>query len=563
MIKITVRTKTIKELIDQEIPSGQYWLPSFQRQYVWDEDNIKELLDSIIQNYPIGATILWKPSLQIASSIDPTSVPIMDISVNNQQDRYFVIDGQQRMTSVLLLFNGWKLMRDGETITCARIAYNPNENKFIKHPNRGIDCSKIVKAFCQHDVDALTELKNSTTGEHFQRMSLIAQAILGYPIPQYLMETIGEGEEIFPKMAETFIRINKEGMRIGNVELMLSFLAGTLSGDLKARVESLYRTFKDKDVAMQPIMRSVFSNFGLSQTQLAKPKQFKANIAKIREIPSADIEAHLEKSERALRLTFEFLEAEFGIKSVRILPSQTSLIPMATYFGKQGFETIAQMPESERRSMAAWFLLANLNSTYGRSVDSQLNKDIKIILESDGFPFKKLQEAMKARRYIDLEYIQDGLRRNVLREANKAFTFLLYVLLVKNQAEDWDAHLIASCDLRDLEKHHIFPQEYLRRELELDDVEDPADVESTVSNLANITFIHKPVNAEINDSAPASYLRQYIDQAKLHFIPNKPTLWTGQAYKDGAFQNERMELIFEAAQKYFPEVFFRLPPTTS
>ena len=36
--------KTVQELINEEIPSGKYWLPSFQRQYVWDADNIKELL---------------------------------------------------------------------------------------------------------------------------------------------------------------------------------------------------------------------------------------------------------------------------------------------------------------------------------------------------------------------------------------------------------------------------------------------------------------------------------------------------------------------------------------
>jgi len=50
-ISIDVRKKTIQELINEEIPSGKYWLPSFQRHYVWDSDNIKELLDSIVQNW--------------------------------------------------------------------------------------------------------------------------------------------------------------------------------------------------------------------------------------------------------------------------------------------------------------------------------------------------------------------------------------------------------------------------------------------------------------------------------------------------------------------------------
>ena len=126
---------------------------------------------------------------------------------------------------------------------------------------------------------------------------------------------------------------------------------------------------------------------------------------------------------------------------------------------------------------------------------------------------------------------------------------------MKNGAEDWDARLIASRDLKELEKHHIFPQEYLKRELELDDVEDPSEVEIVVSNLANITFVHKPVNISIGDDAPVNYLSRYIERAKLHFIPAERELWTKEAYDNGSFQNTRLKLIFEAAQKYSPDVF--------
>ncbi|MBT9169337.1 MAG: hypothetical protein DDT19_02696 [Syntrophomonadaceae bacterium] len=559
-ISIDVRKKTIQELIDEEIPSGKYWLPSFQRQYVWDADNIKELLDSIRQNYPIGATILWKPSPEVASDIDPTSAPILDGTPSNRIDRYFVIDGQQRITSLLLLFNDWTLMRGGEMITCDPIAYDPASKKFIKHRNRGIDCSKIVKAFCRHDVDTLTELKNNTTENDFKEIRSIAQKILEYPIPQYIMETTSEREaadedSIFSRMAEAFIRINKEGIKIGNVELMLSFMAGTLSGELKTRVLNLYREFENRDVTMQPIMRSVFSNLGLSQTQLAKPKQFKANIEKIRGTPAEDINQRLKTSERALRLTFEFLDKELGIRNMRLIPSQTTLIPLSTYFGKNNLENIDQMSNVDRKNLTAWFLLANLNGHYSSSVDTRLSRDIKMIQDSDVFPFFPMQAAMKVRKHIDFEYIQDGLERNVLREASKAFTFLLYILLAKNGAEDWDARLITSRDLKELEKHHIFPQEYLKQQLELDDVEGPSEVETIVSNLANVTFIHKPVNASIGDNAPSNYLPQYIERAKLHFIPEDKKLWTKEAYDSDAFQNARLKLLFEAALKHFPNVF--------
>lgn len=557
-ISIDVRKKTIQELIDDEIPSGKYWLPSFQRQYVWDSDNIKELLDSIVHNYPIGATILWKPSPEVATGIDPTSAPILDSVPSNTQDRYFVIDGQQRITSVLLLFNDWKIMRGNEVVTCDPIAYDPASDKFIKHRNRGIDCSKIVKAFCRHDVDTLAELKNNYNSNDFNKLKTMAQEILKYPIPQYVMETSGEENEkenIFSRMAEAFIRINKEGMRIGNVELMLSFMAGTLSGELKDRVLKLYKGFEKRDAFIQPIIRSVFSNFDLSQTKLAKPKQFKANIESIRQIPVTELDHRLSTSERALRLTFDFIEKEFGMRSLRLLPSQMTLIPLATYFSKNNINSIDEMSDQDRDAMKSWFLLVNLNGHYSKSPDSRLNRDIKMIQERDGFPFQDMRDDLKVQKFINFEYVEDGLELSALREANKTLVFLLYVLLFRNSADDWGGKLIAARDLKELERHHIFPREYLQVELELDDLEDPDKMEVEISNLANITFVLKEINAAINDTPPISYMPQYIERAKLHFIPEDRGFWTKEAYDSGEFQAARLKLIFESAQKYFPNVF--------
>jgi len=56
-VSISVDKQTIETLLS-ELQSGKFFLPSFQRQYVWDEDDIKDLLDSIVLNYPIGTVIL-------------------------------------------------------------------------------------------------------------------------------------------------------------------------------------------------------------------------------------------------------------------------------------------------------------------------------------------------------------------------------------------------------------------------------------------------------------------------------------------------------------------------
>lgn len=40
--------------------AGQYVLPVFQRPFVWDEDDIIALLDSMWRGYPIGTILLWE-----------------------------------------------------------------------------------------------------------------------------------------------------------------------------------------------------------------------------------------------------------------------------------------------------------------------------------------------------------------------------------------------------------------------------------------------------------------------------------------------------------------------
>ncbi|MBI2849864.1 MAG: DUF262 domain-containing protein [Chloroflexi bacterium] len=45
-VSIDVHKETTQTLID-DLKSGKYFLPSFQRQYVWDEDDIKSFIDSL------------------------------------------------------------------------------------------------------------------------------------------------------------------------------------------------------------------------------------------------------------------------------------------------------------------------------------------------------------------------------------------------------------------------------------------------------------------------------------------------------------------------------------
>ena len=553
-VTIDVDKKSIQELIT-EVNSGKFLLPSFQRQYVWDENDIRDLIDSIINNYPIGTIILWKPSTISIAEIDPFSKPLIDINTKKPNEVLYVIDGQQRLTSLLLLFNNWMIKRDGEEIKCEiPISYNPTNKKFYKSKTRGIDLSKLVKAFCLDDIEILTELKNNISQEAFEEMKNRIRRILYYRVPIYIMKTSDENEETFKSMAEAFIRVNKYGVRIGNLELMLSFLAGAISGDLKKRIRDLYENLYEKfEIDLQPVIRFAFSNFGLKQTQISKVEQFKRNITKISGYALEESKQIFDRCDKSMRLTLSLLEKELGITNSRLLPSQTPLIPIATYFYMRNIDSLDDLESSDIRNIINWFILVSFTGYYSSQTDTKLDRDIEAIKRKNVFPINELIENIKTRKSkIKITYndVKRGLNLNVLRLQGRSHLFLLYIILTKKEADDWNGMLISKRKFSELAKHHIFPKEFLEQNLNSEDSELK---EILINNLGNITFIHKDINSEIEDKSPSEYLPDFIESAKKHFIPTDQNLWKIEQYT--TFLEYRINEIYSKGKKLFSEIF--------
>jgi hypothetical protein len=554
-LTIEVKNKPIQSLILTEVKSGKYLLPSFQRQWQWDEDDIKKFIDSIINNYPIGAIILWKPSNVSASEIDPFSKPLIDVKDKKHTEVFYVIDGQQRLTSLLLLFNDWTIKRDGEDIVCETpISYNPANKKFYKSKTRGINLSKLVRAFCLQDLTALTDLANNVPREHFDEMKEKTRKILDYVVPFYIMQTYDENEQTFKRMAEAFIRVNKFGVRIGNLELMLSFLAGSISGELKQQIRDLYEDlFRKFEIDLQPIIRFTFSNFGLKQTQISKVEQFKRNITTISTFDPNEMKQIFDRCSTALKLTVNFLKKELGIGNSILLPSQTPIIPLAAYFFAMNLTALDELNYEESKRIVDWFVLASFTGYYSSQTDTKLDRDLEVINQASSFPWDSLlanMQAKKAKTKISFNDIKRGLNYNVLRVQGRAHLFLLYVLLSRRNADDWNGVVINRRSQKDLARHHIFPYEFLEQNLNLDE---PETKEFLINTIANITFIHKDINSEIEDTPPDKYLSDYINSAKNHFISTDKELWKLEQYQ--TFLDYRIKQIYLAAKGLFGALF--------
>ena len=91
-----------------ELISKNYQIPTFQRDVVWEGDNVKKLWDSIYKFYPLGSILIWKTDLKLQNHREIGGHKITDPSFNKTEYQY-ILDGQQRTTSLLTSLYGGKL----------------------------------------------------------------------------------------------------------------------------------------------------------------------------------------------------------------------------------------------------------------------------------------------------------------------------------------------------------------------------------------------------------------------------------------------------------------------
>ena len=94
---ITVKPDKIRLVnLLEEVERGIIKVPEFQRDFVWNEQQMKELFDSILRGYPIGSLLLWKPvdKFKCENEIGPYEIE------DESGEIKYVLDGFQRITTL-------------------------------------------------------------------------------------------------------------------------------------------------------------------------------------------------------------------------------------------------------------------------------------------------------------------------------------------------------------------------------------------------------------------------------------------------------------------------------
>jgi hypothetical protein len=103
--KISIQNQTLMQFIRQ-LAAGEFLIPTFQRLFVWSAENIIDLWDSIYHCYPIGSIMCWrtKTKLHVHRKIGGFFIPENSEFCNCLQS--YILDGQQRATSLVASFYG-------------------------------------------------------------------------------------------------------------------------------------------------------------------------------------------------------------------------------------------------------------------------------------------------------------------------------------------------------------------------------------------------------------------------------------------------------------------------
>src|ERR1700693_3858916 len=242
---------TIKKIVgflNNSDEEGGFWLPNIQRPFVWSEDQICRLFDSIMREYPISTLLLWKTTSTIRRRkfIDnwKDSLRLSDFYVpEDSKKKGLVLDGQQRLQSLYIglcgSFDGRELCMDmlsGELAAPDDIKFkfkflDPASIAFpwVKFKDLIFTTKKKREILDELKSDAggdLTDAKLNKLDDHLDlidRTFKMDEAVTYQELDSIDNPTLYTDDEV----VEVFIRANSGGTKLGKSDLLFSLLSAS------------------------------------------------------------------------------------------------------------------------------------------------------------------------------------------------------------------------------------------------------------------------------------------------------------------------------------------------
>lgn len=210
----------------RKLAAGDLLIPTFQRLFVWDPDHVINLWDSIYRRYPIGSILCWKTHVLLHVHRQIGGFVVQDRKDAGNELRTYILDGQQRATSLLSSFYGGT-GRVREQYSFDYTLYFDSiraefffEKDYYRH-RRDVDAAFLIRLKDVLDLPAdYCESLSAVQGfsESADRnLEQLQGSISGYGIPV----TSLEGYDI-SDVCGIYERINQTGMRLTNMDILIA-----------------------------------------------------------------------------------------------------------------------------------------------------------------------------------------------------------------------------------------------------------------------------------------------------------------------------------------------------
>ena len=526
-----MKIRTILEKIDE----NQLFIPAFQREYVWKRDDAKQLIDSLIKEYPTGTMLTWETA-------SPPELKGPHKYNEKQGAVRLLLDGQQRITSLYMLIKGEipcyytlsEIMNDTrglyvnlETLELSyymktRMENNPlwqNITDVFQKKVGAFDLqTKFAESGKQIDMEELKRLN-----DNINRIT----GILERDFPEQIIPvkaTIREAIDIFYK-------VNASGVALTEAELALAQISGywPQARDLfKAKLAKLENEgfiFKLDFIVF--VLLGCLYHLGSDMRKL-----------------------HGEDNNDKLRAAWERLDKQVLDYVVNLLRSNAyidhtdeinsiyALVPIIIYcFDKDG----QHLGENEIRKMLKWFYYSQIRARYVSQLPQKLDRDLRTVAES-AKPFDDLLQVIEEENRLEImpfEFEGRGIAHPLFslmrwyHKSRSAVCFTTGIELRRNMGAKYQ-----------LEKDHIFPFSLLKKAGYGKENRVKYALAQELTNRAILTQI-------ANRTKSATTAEEYLTTVKSSFpkaldlqsVPEGVELWKIENYE--LFLAERRKLLAE------------------
>ena len=229
MEKYSINNEKVNILLGW-VQSGVVAIPEIQRPFVWKKSQVRDLIDSLYNGYPVGYIITWQnPSVRLK---DGTS----------SHGKQILIDGQQRITALRAAIKGLSVINNKYKEEKIAISFNPYTEEFKVQDGstrRGTEWIADISEVMDEDFSSrrfITEYDQKNVveidGEKKSRFSddeldLIDRNLTN--LRQIRNKEIGNivlsSELPIDIVNDIFIRINQKGTKLSNADFVMSKIA--------------------------------------------------------------------------------------------------------------------------------------------------------------------------------------------------------------------------------------------------------------------------------------------------------------------------------------------------